>query len=70
MSLWKAIEHNKEHRDIRHYHDCRCERCCMNRLYSAMHRASVDDNGDIIGNRRVIRGVKALKNGVTNKYKG
>lgn len=71
MSLWKAIEHGKEHREINRCHDgCRCERCRMNLLYSTVHRAPVDDDGSIIGDRRIIRGVKALKNGVTKNYKG
>lgn len=70
MSLWKAIIHGKEHRDIYHCHDCRCERCRMNLLYSSVHRAPVDDDGNIIGDRSINNAVKALKNGVTKNYKG
>lgn len=71
MSLWKAIEHGKEHRDIRHTHDvCRCERCRMNLLYNSLHRSPVDDEGKVIGGSRVSTKRKALKNGVTKNYKG
>ena len=71
MSLWKSIEHGKEHRNIRHTHDgCRCESCRMSLLYSSVHRAPVDDSGRIIGDNSIKNAVKSLKNGVTKNYKG
>lgn len=71
MSLWKAITHGKEHREINRCHDgCRCERCRMNLVSRYIRQAPVDDEGNIAGNGRLVHKVKAFKNGVTNTYKG
>lgn len=71
MSLWKAIEHGKEYRKINRCHDgCSCEYCCMGRVSKYIRQAPIDNDGNIIGSDRLIRKVKALKNGVTKNYKG
>jgi ferredoxin len=70
MSLFKAIEHGKEHRKHICHDGCRCERCRMNLLIGSVRRAPVDDEGKIIGNRSIMNAYKSMKGGVTKNYKG
>ena len=71
MSLWKSIEHGKDHRNIRKTHTaCSCERCQKNLLIRNIKQAPVGDDGNILLDRRLSNKYKSMKNGTGKNYRG